>query len=420
MENSTNFGRQKQERAVGCLGALLAMTLVIGGVAPSFAQGQGQGHAPIIIPATSIENPGDVGVRAHTNHLIRADGFVSGTVMSPSGSASTLPKGETPASLRTVYNLPSTGGSGIIAIVDAYHYSTAANDLAVFSKQFGLSSCTTSTGCFKVVYASGKQPVANCGWAQEAALDIEWAHAMSPNAKIVLVEAASNSIADLLAAVDVATSQVTTGGGKGEVSMSWGGSEFATETSNDSHFQNINVVYVAASGDTGGVNQYPSVSPYVISAGGTTINRSSTGAFLSETAWSGSGSSLYETKLSYQNNILNTNAVYRSAPDMSFDANPQSGVLVYDSTTCSGVSGWLVFGGTSVSSPAIAGIINLAAASGGGFATNTVGELTKIYANARNTADFRDITSGTAGSFSALTGYDFVTGLGSSLGLAGK
>ncbi len=153
---------------------------------------------------------------------------------------------------------------------------------------------------------------------------------MAPSAKIILVEAGSNSFANLFRAVDVATSQVTTGGGKGEVSMSWGGAEFSIESSYDGHFQNNNVVYFAASGDNGGVNGYPSVSPYVVSAGGTTINRKS-GVFTSETGWSGSGGgpSKYETKLSYQNNVTGTSSTKRSAPDMSFDANPQTGVSVY-------------------------------------------------------------------------------------------
>jgi len=166
------------------------------------------------------------------------------------------------------------------------------------------------------------------------------------------------------------------------------------------------------------VNGYPSVSPYIVSAGGTTINRNSSGAFTSETGWSGSGGgpSKYETKLSYQNNVAGTSSTRRSAPDLSFDANPHTGVSVYDSTQCQNSSGWLVFGGTSVSSPSLAGIVNLA----GHFAINTVSELGTIYANRKNTADFRDILSGTAGSFSAKAGYDFVTGVGSDLGLSGK
>jgi len=176
----------------------------------------GQSQSAILVPASSIELPGDVGHRAHTNHLIKFDRKAS-----HGGGGS--PPGETPSSVRSVYNLPSSGGSGVIAIVDAFDYPTAENDLNVFSTQFGLPACTTANGCFKKVFASGVQPRANCGWSQEAALDIEWAHAMSPNAKIVLVEAASNSFVDLFSAVDVATSQVLANGGRGEVSMSWGG-----------------------------------------------------------------------------------------------------------------------------------------------------------------------------------------------------
>jgi len=106
----------------------------------------------------------------------------------------------------------------------------------------------------------------------------------------------------------------------------------------------------------------------------------------------------------------------RGVPDFSFDADPNSGVSVYDSTLCQGVSGWLVFGGTSVASPALAGIVNLA----GHFSTSSNAELTTIYSNMSNSSDFRDITSGTAGSFNATTGWDFVTGVGSNRGTNGK
>lgn len=390
----------------------LSVALVMFATGGLFAQGQSPTHRSVIVPESTVERLQDKGLRAHTNHLIRMDA-------KPNKPGPRPPSGETPATIRAVYNLPSPGGSGTIAIVDAFDYATAENDLNVFSQQFGLPACTTANGCFKKVFARGTQPQGNCGWGQEAALDIEWAHAMAPNAKIALVEAASNSFTDLFQAVDVATSQVTSGGGAGEVSMSWSGGEFSTEASNDGHFQNSGVVYFAASGDTGGVNGYPSVSPYVVSAGGTTINRNGSGGFTSETAWSGSGGgpSKYENKLSYQNNVPNTDPTKRSAPDFSFDANPNSGVAVYDSTRCQGSVGWLVFGGTSVSSPALAGIVNLAGHVTG--STNTVSELGTIYSNRTNT-DFRDITSGSAGSFSAGAGYDFVTGVGSDLGTSGK
>jgi kumamolisin len=373
----------------------------------SHANEVAQSHAAVLIPSTSIEQAEDVGMRAHTNHMIRFEPDRGGT----------SPTGMSPATLRSVYSLPSTGGAGTIAIVDAYHYATAENDLSVFSSQFGLPQCTTANGCFKQVNASGGRIRTNCGWNQEAALDIEWAHAMAPNAHITLVEAASNSFADLFAAVDVATAQVTAGGGHGQVSMSWSGSEFSTEASNDSHFQHNNVVYFGSSGDTGGVNGYPSVSPLVVSAGGTSVKLNANGSLNSETGWSGSGGgpSKYEPVPIWQSGLPNADSTHRSAPDFSFDADPNTGVSVYDSTSCQGLSGWLVFGGTSVSSPALAGVVNVS----GHNSTNTTQELTLIYSNI-GTGDFRDIVSGSAGSFSCKTGYDFVTGVGSNIGTAGK
>src|SRR6266511_2421164 len=237
-----------------------------------------QGRAPqhlLMVPETTVERLEDISINAHTNHLIMVRPNFTGSA----------PSGETPQSLRPVYNLPSAGGSQVIAIVDAYDYPTAENDLNVFSQQFGLPPCTTANGCFQKVFASGSKPRSNCGWAQEAALDIEWAHAMAPNARIILVEAKSNSFSDLFQAVDVASSIATAQ----EVSMSWGGSEFSSEASNDGHFTHQGIVYLAASGDTGGATIYPGVSPNVVSAGGTRINRNASGDFLSETGWSGSG-----------------------------------------------------------------------------------------------------------------------------------
>src|SRR5260370_824006 len=262
VRGSIQGGKPMRWKAVVAIIVSLIFTLTV--PAPGISQSEnGQSHAGVLIPESTIEHPEDVGLRAHTNHLIKFDG------KSHHGGS---PSGETPTSLRSVYKLPSTGGAGVIAIVDAFDYPTAENDLNVFSTQFGLPACTAANGCFKKVFASGSQPAVNCGWSQEAALDIEWAHAMAPNAKIVLVEAATNSFVDLFAAVDVATSQVLATGGRGEVSMSWGGGEFSTEASNDSHFQHDAVVYFAASGDTGGANIYPSVSPFVVSSGSTRLN----------------------------------------------------------------------------------------------------------------------------------------------------
>ncbi len=377
-------------------------------------------RATVVVPDSTIQRLADIGIRAHTNHLILVRPN-KGKPVQPSG-----PSGMTPATMYSVYlgvSYPSLGGGGTIAIVDAYDYPTAESDLNVFSSQFGLPACTTANGCFKVVYASGRKPKANCGWGQEAAIDIEWAHAMAPDAKIVLVEAASSSFTDLFAAVDVATQQVTTTPGtgksdsKGEVSMSWGGSEFSDETNYDSHFQNDGVVYFGASGDTGGATIYPSASPYVVAAGGTTLNLGPSGSFISETGWSGSGGgpSKYESQPSYQNGV-NANTTKRLVPDVSFDADPYTGVSVYDSARCQGMAGWLVFGGTSVSAPSLAGIINRAMS----FESSSADELSTMYINRTNSNDFYDVTSGKAGSYTAGPGWDFVTGIGSSRGTNGK
>jgi kumamolisin len=387
------------------------VVLLVFAAAPMvMAQGQGPAHAPILIPDSSVEHPEDIGFAAHTNHVIRLAG----------PPAAGGPSGETPQSLRAVYNLPALGGANTIIIVDAFHYPTSLNDFNVFSSQFGLPVETSAdplnpaNKVFQVVYATGSQPRKNCGWAQEAALDIEWAHAMAPSAKIVLVEAATNSFTNLFNAVDVGSQQP----GASELSMSWGGSEFASEAGSDSHMVHAGTVYFASSGDTGGVTIYPGVSPNVVSAGGTRVNRDAAGAFVSETGWSGSGGgpSTFEPRPGYQLAVANIVGTQRGVPDFSFDADPATGVSVFDSTPCQGLSGWLVFGGTSVASPSLAGIVNLA----GHFATSSNAELTTIYSNLGNALDFRDITSGTAGSFSCAVGWDFVTGVGSNQGTLGK
>jgi subtilase family serine protease len=147
------------------------------------------------------------------------------------------------------------------------------------------------------------------------------------------------------------------------------------------------------------------------------VNRDAQGNFVSETAWSGSGGgpSAYELRPSYQNVIVSTVGSQRGVPDFSFDANPSTGVSVYDSTSCQGLSGWLTFGGTSVSSPSLAGIVNLL----GSRNSSSTNELLMIYGNL-GSANFNDITSGTAGSYSAVPGWDFVTGVGSNKGFDGK
>jgi subtilase family serine protease len=400
--------------------------------------GNSDGNGVVIVPGSSIENPGDAGHKSHTNHLIFLRGQGKQTYLS----------GLSPAQIRTAYKLTDGTGAGIIAIVDAFHYKNAYADLKTFSTNYGipiLPQCgdagPTALGrpCFWQVYAdlngsfstsASAVPPVNCGWNQEAALDIEWAHAMAPNASIVLVEAQSNYNNALFPAVRAAASIFTARGMRGEVSMSWGSGETSGESAYDSNFSltGNGVVYFASSGDTGGKTIYPGVSPYVISAGGTTLNMTSSG-FQSETGWSGSGGGLsaYEPMLTYQNPVANLLGGKRGVPDFSFDADPSTGVLVWGPTCSGSNTGLMIFGGTSVSAPSLAGIVNSASASVSGFATDTYSELGRLYSNLPGSGNgpyaygnFRDVTSGRAGKNNSAVGWDFVTGIGSSLGLAGK
>jgi subtilase family serine protease len=209
----------------------------------------------------------------------------------------------------------ATGGSKVIAIVDAFHNPTVAADLKVFSKTFNLPF-TANT--LKVVYCSSvtcnhvtTPPPVNQDWAGEIALDVQAAHAMAPNAKIVLVEANSNSFADLLLAEDWAKNEAAAAGG-GQVSNSWGapdnGVNNAFYASQDFHFVKKNVVFFASTGDhKSGASapdvEWPSTSPNVVAVGGTRILRSTANhAFLAEQAWgdafggTGGGISAYASR----------------------------------------------------------------------------------------------------------------------------
>ncbi|HLV81165.1 MAG TPA: IPT/TIG domain-containing protein [Chthonomonadaceae bacterium] len=387
---------------------------------PLLAQTSPQGQSSdIIVPPSSIENPEDAGVRAHTHLLIfnTRGGLTPAGGLGPGG-------GMTPAQMRSFYNLPSSGGGQIIAIVDAYDFPTALSDFNTFANNFGLpketsSSVTSSSNkVFQIVYASGSKPAdgSSSGWTLEEALDIEWAHAMAPGAKIVLVECNSASYADLFTGVSVAsgyTDGETPALSTREVSMSWGSGEFSGETSYDSYFTSSNVVYFASAGDNGAPAGYPSSSPNLISAGGTTVNTNSSGAFTSETGWSGSGGgpSSQEGRPSYQNAISGIVGSSRGTPDLSYDADPNTGASVYITY----YGGWGVVGGTSWSSPALAGCLNLADSNAGAWASGSQAVLASLYSNL-GSANFRDITSGNNG-YAAGPGWDFVTGVGSLQGV---
>jgi parallel beta-helix repeat protein len=333
------------------------------------------------------------------------DGWSAHPMFVTFGSAAADPAGLSPAQIRAAYNLPSAGGQGTIAIVDAYDDPTVLNDLNVFCSQFALPPLN-STNFEK--HKMTQRISANSEWALEISLDVEWAHAIAPEAKILLVEAISSSQSSLLAAVDYARNRADVVA----VSMSWGGSEFLGESSYDSYFtSSYGAYFYASSGDQGENVSWPASSANVVGVGGTTLTFANDGSVASETAWSGSGGGIseYETEPNYQvlYGVSGAND-HRSVPDVSYDADPSSGVAVYDSTPYTGRSGWWQVGGTSAGAPQWAAIQSL-----GLTASNN--NFYSVASSAHYNSYFRDITSGTNGNYSATSGYDHVTGLGSPL-----
>jgi kumamolisin len=424
-------------RRTGWSYSLLAVLLLLS-FAQSGAAQQSREKRHIVVPQSSVVAPNGGIATAHTNLLISMP--ESGPIpISAASSPNELPPVpglffETPASLACVYRLVKnpkpgcnpdettavvTGGSGAIAIVDAFHNPNATKDLAIFSSVFGLPPADLT-----VVFASGNQPGLDPsgGWELEESLDLQYAHAMAPKARLFLVEADTNSGNDLVDAIILAGNLVSANGG-GEVTMSFSFGEFTQETQLDSLFTAPGVVYLASTGDSAGAN-WPATSPNVVAAGGTTISRdSSTGRFLLESAWqdAGGGPSLVEPRPHFQDRIARIVGPMRGTPDISFDANPATGVWVVDTNLFQGQPGGLfIVGGTSVSSPALAGVINNA----GKFFASSQAENTEIYRHVFfDRDDYRDIVYGNCGinmgDFS-LPGYDFCTGVGTSLGFGGK
>jgi subtilase family serine protease len=323
------------------------------------------------------------------------------------GSAASQPSGLTPAQVKSTYNLPTTGGNGTIAIIGAYDDATLENDLAIFNKQFNLPACTIKNSCL-TKHLMGKA-TATSDWALEASLDVEWAHAIAPQAKILLVEAPTPSGQNLLNAIDYARKQP----GVVAISMSWGGAEFSEEVDLDQHFISANnkITFFASSGDEGAGASWPAASPQVVAVGGTSVTLNAAGKLIAETAWSGSGGGLsdYEVEPAFQLKYAVSKANGRRAiPDVSYIADPHSGFSVYCSS--GRLKGWYTIGGTSAGAPQWAAIKSL------GLAADN----TKFYqdkASADTAKYFRDIKSGTNGDCgyycAARRHYDFVTGLGS-------
>ena len=336
------------------------------------------GHR-IIYPQSSIPQPG----RHHTNYF-----FVDSDKPAVAPSAGD----ETPGSLACVYQLVSgptgcpistsktipTGGWGAIAIVDAGDYPTAAADLQAFSTQYGIPAADLT-----VTWPGKKKPPVYSDWLVEEALDIEWAHAMAPQAKIFLVESVQVNTDPTWAAVKLAAKLVKAAGG-GVVSMSWGDPEVSTELSWDKYFVKKGVVFFAASGDSGiGVSIYPGSSPNVVSVGGTYFNRDRNGNFLNEVYYTGGGGgdlSPYEPTPSYQSGVTGVVGTHRGYPDVAADF------------CCAAIylqGGWYSVGGTSWASPTFAGIVNAA----GNKQKSSAAELTWMYGELANPTEYLRIST---------------------------
>jgi subtilase family serine protease len=306
------------------------------------------------------------------------------------------------------------GAGQTIAIVDAYNDPNALSDLETYDAHFGLAnppSFTRINQSGQTTNLPGTDPTG--GWEVEESLDIEMAHALAPDANIVLVEATSASTTNLFAAVQTAAKI----SGVSVVSMSWGmQGGFSGETSYDSLFNVTGVTFVASTGDNGSPGSYPAESPYVVAVGGTTLSMTNSTTYGSEVAWSdsGGGVSSYETRPAFQNGVSSVVGNSRGTPDVSFDANPNTGVYVYDSFDESATGGpWLGVGGTSAGAPSWAALIAIAdqgRVSAGLAKLSSTQTLTALYS--LPSSDFHDITSGSNGGYKAGVGYDLVTGLG--------
>ena len=369
----------------------------------------------IVVPASSMER---VAGRAHTNTILNIH----------PDSATPPPNAETPASLACIYRIVPTltpgcpiatttlnpaRGVGAIALVDAFDNPNAVDDINTYASQFGLP-----TPNFEVVFADGNRPSNDPGgWSLEEALDIEMAVATAPAAKIYLVEGHDNTFGGLYVAEQVAGNLVAAAGG-GTVSNSWGGGEYSGQQNDEAtYFTTPGVVYFASTGDSGiNLVSVPSTFAAVVAVGGTSINRDGSGNFTSETWWTGGGggSSRFEARPHYQDAIQSIVGSKRGVPDISAVGDPNTGPAMYD---LDGGFKWLQVGGTSVSSPYIAGVVDAA----GKLRTSSDAELTALYREYSNAAQYakayRDITSGGS---ECKTGWDFCTGIGVPRTLRGK
>lgn len=326
------------------------------------------------------------------------------------------PTGFGPSDIQSAYNLGSNPGNGqTVAIVDAFDDPNAESDLSTYRSQYGLPACTTANGCFSKVDQNGgtNYPGGDSGWGAEITLDLDAVSAACPGCHILLVEGTTNDDTNLAAAVDEAVRL-----GAKFVSNSYSDAESAFSSGLDTHYNHPGVMIAAATGDNGTQSgssaQFPATIPSVVAVGGTSLSRSSGARGWSESVWSsgGSGCSSLFAKPSYQQNIT-TGCDNRASADVSADANPNTGLAIYDTY---GQSGWLEYGGTSLATP----LISAMWAQAGAPASGDSG-VSYLYANE---AKFNDVTSGSNGSCGTVicnagTGWDGPTGVGTPNGVSG-
>jgi N-acetylneuraminic acid mutarotase len=315
-----------------------------------------------------------------------------------------------PQQIQAAYQLPDAGTGMTVAIVDAYGYDNAEADLAVFRSFYGLPACTTANGCFTKVDQHGGTnfPPEDGGWSVETALDLDAVSSACPHCKLLLVQGDTSDLGDLGQAVDTAA-----GMGAAAISNSYGvDGEIPTEQSYDHYYDHPGIAVTVSSGDSGNVQSWPATSPTVTGVGGTLLTADSSARGWTETAWNsgGSGCSLYEPRPDYQSTIA-TSCPNKASSDISADADPASGLAVYNTL---GQSGWAQWGGTSLASPLVAAMYALAG-------TPTPGTYPVTYPY-RDTAGLNDVTQGANGSCGTVLctagpGWDGPTGLGSPNGV---
>lgn len=330
-----------------------------------------------------------------------------------------LPDGYGPAQFLGAYGLTgkTLAKNQIIAVIDAYDHPYIQNDLRKYSQAFGIqvlpacngSIAASAVPCFKKVDQDGGMayPAQDPSWALEIALDVEVAHAVCQNCKILLVEARSATYDDLMTAVDRALAMGAT-----VVSNSYGSGEFSGQSAYDAHFNHPGIAFTVSSGDAGYGAQYPASSPYVTAVGGTSLVMAANNTYGSESAWNGSGSgcSQYSKKPVWQKDI---SCATRTVADVSAVADPATGAAIYSTAPYTGMRGWFKMGGTSLSSPLIAGVYGLAGDMGGSLMASS------LPYSRYSSKLISDIQGGSNGSCqyaylcTAVFGYDGPTGLGS-------